>query len=73
VRRNAVLSLARIGRDAEGAEPALVSALTDESRYVRADAAHALRRIGTPEANDTLLEFLTVARWCPDTSPRSTH
>ena len=73
VRRSAVLALARIGPHAAGAEAALADALADESRYVRADAAHALRRIGTPRAHDALLDFLAVARWCPDTNPRSTH
>jgi HEAT repeat protein len=73
VRRNAALALARLGEHASGAEGAIAAALRDESRYVRADAAHALRRVGSPEARSSLLDFLTVARWCPDTSPRSTH
>ncbi len=73
VRRNAAVALARLGPNASGAEPALAAALGDESRYVRADAGHALRRVGTADAHDALLDFLTVARWCPDTSPRSTH
>jgi hypothetical protein len=73
VRRNAAVALARLGVNAAGAEPALEAVLDDDSRYVRADAAHALRRIGSSEAHDALFDFLTVARWCPDTSPRSTH
>lgn len=71
VRRNASLSLARLGGNARDAFRALADALEDESRYVRANATTALRRIGTPEATETLLDFLHASRWCPSTTRES--
>ena len=46
VRHNAALSLAKTGRHAAGAEPALRSALDDENLYVRGNARLAMERIG---------------------------
>jgi HEAT repeat protein len=41
------------------------------NRYVRGLTAVALRRLGTPAATELLLDWLTVARWCPVTTPDS--
>jgi HEAT repeat protein len=71
VRRNSSLALARIGSKAEAALPALKTALKDENRYVRANAAHTLHQIGTTEATDTLMHFLMKSRWCASTSRES--
>ncbi|MDA1193194.1 MAG: HEAT repeat domain-containing protein, partial [Candidatus Poribacteria bacterium] len=63
VRRNAALSLARLGKKAEGAIPSLTKALRDENHYVRGFSVHALRRIDTPEATDAVLNHLEAMRW----------
>ena len=42
--------------------------LSDDDRYVRGDAVHALRRIDTPEAREVLIQFLIKSRWCQLTS-----
>ncbi|MBW7459358.1 HEAT repeat domain-containing protein, partial [Paenibacillus sepulcri] len=55
----------------EPAIPQLVHALDDDSRYVRGHAAEALRRIGTPEATDVLLDYLLATRWCAISSPQN--
>jgi HEAT repeat protein len=73
VRRSATIALARIGPAAEEAVPTLTTALQDEDRYVRGNGAHALRRIGTAAAVETLLEFLSDARWCPITTKQSPY
>ena len=45
----------------------------DEDRYVRGKAAHALRRIGTPEAQEALFHFLTMSQWCYSTTKESMY
>ncbi|PYI53332.1 HEAT repeat domain-containing protein [Paenibacillus flagellatus] len=72
VRFMAGLALAKWGARAEAAVPALVEALDDDNRYVRAHAAEALYYIGTPNAKEALLDFLRGSRWCPTTTPAST-
>lgn len=72
VRQKATLALARLGPWARDAVGALESVLEDENRYVRGDALHALERIGTADAKDTLIRHLMPARWCPLTSAAST-
>jgi len=72
VRFMAGLSLAKWGEQAEEAVPSLVEALDDDNRYVRAHAADALYYIGTAKAQEALLRFLRVSRWCPTTTPAST-
>ena len=72
VRFNASYALARFGPAASAAVPALREALYDDNRYARGHAAAALRRIGTPDAVETLLDFLSATRWCPITSKEST-
>jgi hypothetical protein len=73
VRRNASLALARLGVNAQDALPALTAAMqNDGNRYVRANSAHALYRMGTPAAKEVLLDFLLTARWCPSTTREST-
>ena len=42
--------------------------LSDDDRYVRGDAVHALRRIDTTEAREVLIQFLIKSRWCSLTS-----
>ena len=50
-----------------------VRTLDHEDRYVRGKAVLALRRIGTPEATDLLMEHLITARWCPLTTTKSQY
>ena len=45
--------------------------LGSRNRYLRGLAAEALRRLRTPAATELLLDWLTVARWCPITTPDS--
>jgi HEAT repeat protein len=73
VRRNAVVALCRIAPQSDLPVSALQTALTDENRYVRGDAVHALRRLNTQTAKDILIDYLTRSRWCPLTSNESTH
>jgi hypothetical protein len=63
VRRNASLSLARLGPKAEAAVPALTLGMVDENHYVRGFSVHALSRIGTPEALHALTKHLQTMRW----------
>jgi hypothetical protein len=63
VRRNAALSLARLGPNAAEAVPALARGMMDENHYVRGFSVYALSRIGTPEATRALLEHLQTMRW----------
>jgi HEAT repeat protein len=71
VRFNAALALARVGKGAVAAVPALADALNDGNRYVSGYAVEALDRIGTPEAYAALVPHLKVARWCPITNNKS--
>jgi hypothetical protein len=63
VRRNAALSLARLGPKAAEAVPALTQAMMDDNHYVRGFSVHALSRIGTPEAQRALILHLQTMRW----------
>lgn len=63
VRRNAALSLARLGPRAAAAVPALAQGMTDENHYVRGFSVYALHRIGTPEATRALARHLQTMRW----------
>ncbi|WP_409340574.1 HEAT repeat domain-containing protein [Paenibacillus sp. MBLB4367] len=72
-RFTAALALARVGKEAADAVPALEKALADPYRYVPATASEALARIRTDEALDVLLPYLRKARWCPVTTSRSTY
>ena len=72
-RYEAAYALARFGAQAADAVPALIAALNDDdNRYVGAHSATALRRIGTPEANGALLDYLSAAQWCSMTTKEST-
>ena len=71
-RFNAAYALARFGARADEAVPALARALKDSNRYVRNHSAEALRHIGTPAAQQALMDFLLVSRWCPITTKEST-
>lgn len=68
VRRNAALSLARLGIYAEEAIPELADAMRDGNHYVRGFAVHGLYRIGTPEALRAAMHRLQALRW--DSEPR---
>ncbi len=63
VRRNAALSLARLGPTVPDAVEALVDGMADESHYVRGFSVHALDRIGTPQARTAVLQRLQTMRW----------
>ncbi|MBV7332812.1 HEAT repeat domain-containing protein [Chloroflexi bacterium TSY] len=63
VRRNAALSLARLGPNAREAVPALAKGMSDPNHYVRGYSVHALARIGTPEASQAALRQLEVLRY----------
>ena len=71
IRDNAARALAKIGPEAGPAVPSLVSALRDESRYVRFNAGVALKRIDTDAAIEALYEELLTSRWCPITTDDS--
>lgn len=71
-RYEAAYSLAHFGAAAASAVPALVAALEDDNRYVRNHSAEALRHIGTSQAQQLLMDFLLVSRWCPLTTKEST-
>jgi hypothetical protein len=62
VRRNATLSLARLGPYAKGAIPELAQAMRDGNHYVRGFAVQALYRIGTPEAFKAAMDRLQTLR-----------
>ena len=68
VRRAGALAAARNGHTAAATVPHLVPLLRDENRYNRFYGEFALRRIGTVEANDLLLNALFTSRWCPITT-----
>ncbi len=73
VRNTASLALARIGRHAQAAVPALQGVFEDENRYTRGHAVHALYRIGTPAARAALLDYLMATRWCNITTKESLY
>ena len=72
-RFEAALALAQIGPASSDAIPALANAFNDENRYVRDNAVLALKRIGTPEAESALFDYLLMTRWCPVTNRETTH
>ena len=73
VRRNASLAVAKLGPMAEGAIDALSNILNDPNRYALGNAAEALKRIGTPDATEILIDHLMTARWCPVTRQGSPY
>ena len=73
VRFEAALALAQIGPASSDAIPVLKESLSDRNRYVRDNSVHALRRIGTPEAETALFDYLLMTRWCSITNRQSTH
>ena len=72
VRFESALALAQIGPASSDAIPVLKESLSDKNRYVRDNSIHALKRIGTPEAESALMDYLLMARWCPITNKEST-
>ena len=59
------------GAVAERVAGLLAPYLESRNRYLRGLTAEALRRLRTPTATELLLDWLTVARWCPITTPDS--
>lgn len=72
VRFESALALAQIGPASSDAIPTLKEGLSDNNRYVRDNSIHALKRIGTPEAESVLMDFLLMTRWCAVTNSEST-
>ena len=72
VRFESALALAQIGPASSDAVPVLKDSLSDKNRYVRDNSIHALKRIGTPEAEAALFDYLLTARWCAITNSEST-
>ena len=72
VRFESALALAQIGPASSDAIPVLKDSLSDNNRYVRDNSIHALKRIGTPEAESALFDYLLMARWCAITNREST-
>jgi HEAT repeat protein len=72
VRFEAALALGQIGPASSDAIPVLKDSLSDKNRYVRDNSIHALERIGTPEAEAALFDYLLMARWCAITNHEST-
>ena len=70
-RNNSALALAKTGEHASEAVPMLKGTLRDRDRYVRGQAVEALRRIGTPEARQVLIDDLMTSRWCEITTSDS--
>ena len=73
VREHAAEALGILSRGTDQAVAPLAGALHDTARYVRGAAAEALRFIGTPSSTARLLDYLTVARWCPTTTKGSPY
>ncbi len=63
VRINAATALTRLGNDATSAEEILLDRLADTNGHVSAFAAEALRRIGTPKAIESVLDYLMTRRY----------
>ncbi len=64
VRYNAARTLAILGPLSEPALPNLITQLEDENRYVRFNAALALKQINTPMSHQILFDHLFSTRWC---------
>ncbi len=73
IRRNTVLSLAKIGPGADAAVPKLIETLDDNDRYVRGKALEALKRIGTNTSTEFLISHLMTSRWCDITNKESLY
>jgi HEAT repeat protein len=63
VRREAAIALGKFGAGIKEAADALIRALTDKSRRVRAQAARAQGRLGDPKAVDPLIRALNDSYW----------
>jgi len=73
VRFTSAWSLAKLGPKAAKAISGLVDVLNDPNRYVQGYAVLALKKIGTPEATEVLLNYLEVGRWCNSTTSKSMY
>ena len=63
VRREAAIALGKIGAGIEEAADALILALSDKSRQVRAHAARAQGRMADPKAVEPLIRALSDSYW----------
>ncbi|MFC2076777.1 HEAT repeat domain-containing protein, partial [candidate division KSB1 bacterium] len=63
VRREAAIALGKFGAGIKEAADALIRALTDKSRRVRAQAARAQGRLGDPKAVTPLIHALDDSYW----------
>lgn len=57
VRQQAAEALGKIGPEAKAAVPALIEALKDGDRWIRAPAERALEKINTPETRKALKDY----------------
>ena len=73
VREHTAEALGLLTRGTDRAVAPLAGALHDSARYVRGAAAEALRFLGTAHANERLLDYLAIARWCPITTTKSPY
>jgi len=73
IRRNVAFAMAKHALPISEVVSALRDALHDEGRYVQYYAAIALRRMGTPEANEALWNAMITSRWCPVTTKKSPY
>lgn len=71
-RFESALALAQIGPASSDAIPVLETSLSSKNRYIRDNSVLALKRIGTPEAETALFDYLLTARWCSITNREST-
>ena len=65
VRVNAAAAMARLGPRALGAEEALVRALDDPCGYVGLYATDALQHLGSPSAQQSVMDYVMAQRWDP--------
>lgn len=63
IHTSATTVLAKWGRDAVDAEPALIDALDDPCGHVGSFALDALQRLGTPSASRAAMDYLRSQRW----------
>ena len=63
VRVNAAEAMGRLGSQAAAAEKALVSALDDDCGYVGLYAQDALQHLGSPSAQQAVMDLVMAQRW----------
>ena len=63
VRLNVATAIARLGSAAAAAEEELVTALEDPCGYVGLLATDALRHLGSPTADEAVMDLVMAQRW----------